>query len=163
MGDKITLDTNLLHEYWKDRPKRQIVQQLIDLASASRIELAVTSRIRQDVPDPPLSNLLDKLGDLGILETGSVTRVGLWRLGLDQLGDDALAEFIDRMSGRCSSRGIPEPDWRDWDHIHAHYVQGRDVFLTWDRAILSLTTDLADEFALKVMKPEDYLQHLDEE
>jgi hypothetical protein len=38
-----------------------------------------------------------------------------------------------------------------------------DVFLTWDRAILSVADDLAKEFSISVMRPEDYLHALESE
>ena len=160
IGHKVTLDTNLVVEYWRDQAKRETVQRLVDLATAGVVELAVTSRIRQDVRDPPLSESIDRLPELGIVETGSVTRNGYWQLGADQLGDDAFVAFTDRMSDRFLPDASRRPDWRDWDHLHAHYLQRRDVFLTWDRGILSLADDLAKEFSVSVMKPEDYLHTL---
>ena len=50
------------------------------------------------------------------------------------------------------------PDWRDWDHLHGHYLAERDAFLTWDVAILKSGHQLQDMLGLTVMKPEDCLE-----
>ena len=50
------------------------------------------------------------------------------------------------------------PDQRDFDHLHAHLAQGRDVFLTWDRAILALAPELTSRLGVTVECPEDYLE-----
>lgn len=42
----LTLDTNLLQEYWKQRDKVQFVEQLLDLAQQGKVDLAVTARVR---------------------------------------------------------------------------------------------------------------------
>ena len=82
---QVTLDTNLLLEYWKQQDRRMIVERLIELARAGRVNLAVTARIRQDVPAPPLSEQLDRLSEIEVLETGAVARMGLWVIGRDIL------------------------------------------------------------------------------
>jgi hypothetical protein len=51
------------------------------------------------------------------------------------------------------------PDWRDWDHLGAQMLQRRDVFLTWDKAILRLTTRLEQlgRFARWAQAPSGYI------
>jgi len=61
------------------------------------------------------------------------------------------------MEGIFASRGQAPPDWRDWDHLHAHYLQDRDIFITWDGAILAIAADLQREFGIIVLPPETYL------
>ena len=58
-----TLDINVLVEFWKDRKKAATTKTLLDLA--------VTSRIRNDIPRPPLADRLDKLPEIGIQRIGS--------------------------------------------------------------------------------------------
>jgi hypothetical protein len=46
--------------------------------------------------------------------------------------------------------------------LHAHFIQGRDVFLTWDKGLLDLGKLLAAAgFTIRVMQPEDYLAKRD--
>jgi hypothetical protein len=65
---------------------------------------------------------LDELPELGINETGSVTRLGYWVLGRDMLGDDAFNNFWPTAQVLAEQRGEKPPDWRDLDHLHAHYM-----------------------------------------
>ena len=74
MSKKVTLDTNLLIEYWNKRRKQQYIKKLIKLGADGKIDLAITSRIEEDIPHPPLSNKLKDLPKLGIQKTGSVAR-----------------------------------------------------------------------------------------
>ncbi len=155
MPIKVTLDTNLLIEYWQKREKQKYTKILIELNSEGKIDLAITSRIEEDIPSPPLSKMIGDLPKLGIEETGSVTRLGLCKLGEDKLGSDEFVKFTGEVANLPNA---PKIDWRDWDHIHAHYLQERDVFLTWDKRILSVAKDLDVQFFIQVMKPEEFIK-----
>jgi len=154
---RLTLDTNLLLEYWKNQAKRKAVEKLLLLAKEGKADLAVTARIREDVPLSPLAQKLDELPELGINETGSVTRLGYWVLGRDMLGDEAFNNFWPTAQALAKQRGKKPPDWRDWDHLHAHYLLHQDVFLTWDEGVICLSDDLRTQFGVVVMRPEEYL------
>ena len=156
----ITLDTNLLHEYWKRRPKVEAVEKLILLAEQGKISLAVTARVHEDIPNPPLSERLGELPELNISETASVTRLGYWVLGRDMLGDDAFESFYLTAYEMSKHSGRTPPNWKDWDHLHAHYLLHRDFFLTWDEGIVCLSKTLKARFGIVVMKPEEYLSLL---
>ena len=155
-----TLDTNVLLVYLKQQKRRAVVERLVDLSRAGKLELVVTARIREDVPDPPLSASIDGLGELSIQEGPSVTRVGVWALGRDVLGSDEFVDLSQKVSSMLQSQGKTPPDWRDWDHLHAHYLSGRDVFLTWDRRILDCGPELKRRLDLVVMRPEQYVESM---
>lgn len=58
----ITLDTNLLFDYWKDRPRRALVERLLALSATKDIDLGITARVREDIPDEPLASKINALG-----------------------------------------------------------------------------------------------------
>ncbi len=154
----LTLDTNLLHEYWKQRDKYEVVETLLLLAKQGKVDLAVTARVHEDLPNPPLSDNLNELPELGVSKTGSVTRLGFWVLGRDMLGDGAFENFYPTACELAKQSRKNPPDWRDWDHLHAHYLLRREVFLTWDEGIVCLAETLKNQFDIAIMKPEEYLQ-----
>ncbi len=154
--DALTFDTNLLLEYWKDRPKKATVEELLRLAERGEVELAVTARIREDVPADPLAARLDQPPELRIKETGSVARLDFWVLGRDQLGSDEFESLRLQLQSEWKPGNPRLPDWRDWDHLHAHMLQRRDVFLTWDKAILRLGPRL-ERFGIRIATPEQFL------
>jgi len=158
---ELTLDTNLLLEYWKRQDKLEKIESLLLLAKQGRVDLAVTARIHEDIPDLPLAEKLNELPELDINETGSVTRLGYWVLGRDILGDEAFDDFWPNASDLATQRGKNPPDWRDQDHIHAHYLLKRDIFLTWDEGIICLSKELKKQFGIVVMSPEEYLRTMD--
>ena len=65
---KLTLDTNLLHTYWKRRDKVEVVERLLSLARQAKVDLAVTARVREDIPRLP-SNVerTPRIGVIGII------------------------------------------------------------------------------------------------
>jgi hypothetical protein len=154
----LTLDTNLLLEYWKHQDRIDIVERLLELAKQDKVDLAVTARIREDIPHPPLADNLNNLAEMQIVETGSVTRLGSWVLGRDMFADEAFGHYFDKAIELASKRGKKPPDWRDWDHLHAHYLLKRDTFLTWDEGILCLAQELKDNFGINITKPDEYLR-----
>ena len=55
-GMQVTLDTSVLLEYWKDQAKRALVERLLVLAEEKQIDLAITARVREDIPLEPLTS-----------------------------------------------------------------------------------------------------------
>ena len=56
----------------------------------------------------------------------------------------------------------PEPpDWRDLDHLDAHYRAGRDKFVTFDGGILKLADKLS-QLGIVVISPEELLSELEQ-
>ena len=154
---RLTLDTNILREFWDKRSKYKLIKKLLALADEGKVDLAVTARIRDDIPRIPLSERINNLPLLNITETGAVFRLDVSQLDRDFLGDDVFVEWEKSLN---KTGGKEYPDWRDWDHIHAHYLLKRDFFLTWDKHILGFTKELNKQFGIVVMKPEDYFANL---
>lgn len=154
----LTLDTNVPLELLDKRDNIQNVEQLLCLAQQKEIDLAVTTRIRADAPHDPWKSQLRELFDAhGIKEIGSITRLDYWILGVDRFPSERFLEVMSAIRACRPQDGKKAPDVRDWDHLHGHYLAGRDVFLTWDMGILDLGSDLCAELNLMVMKPEAFL------
>lgn len=158
----VTLDTSVVMEWWKNQAKIEHVKTLIELGKKFEIDLAVTGRIHDDVWKQPLAAKINDLPNLLIDEIGAIIRIDNWKPGTDIGGITEFVNFIgsietsDKFNHMSQKR---RPSWCDWDHIHTHYRYGRNYFLTWDRGILHFQKEF-EEFAIKVMKPEDYLsQH----
>ena len=156
-----TLDTNLLQEFWRNQDKAAVVEDLLKLAQSGLVDLAVTTRIYADVSRPPLADRISELPALGVRQVGSVARLGVSYLGGgDVLGDDRVLAEMDSIRNELKLLGRKNPEWADWDHVYGHYLSKRDVFLTWDRGILNIASQLKTKLGVIVMKPEDYLSSL---
>ena len=155
-----TLDTNVLVEFWKDRDKAATTKTLLDLVQSGLLDLAVTSRIGNDIPHSPMADRFDELPEIGVKEIGSPFRLGMSALGGGgMLGSGEFLDVVGQIEDMFNRHGRVKnrPDWRDWDHIHGHYLKGRDVFLTWDRPLLDAAPELKAQLGIVVMKPEDFL------
>ena len=162
MVPSATLDTNVLVEFWKNQAKVLIVVKLLDLAQDGLLNLAISSRVREDIPHPPLANRIEELPVLNVSEEGSVSRLGSWVLGRDRLGDGRFERALNCIVDEYTwSSKKPPPDLQDQDHIHTHYLLGRDVFLTWDKQVLRISSALHDKLGMVVMRPEEFLSGLD--
>jgi hypothetical protein len=163
LPERLTLDTMIPWDLWEGRPRADLARRLVKLAEAGQVELAVTARIREDIPHDPLARKIDQLSQLLIEETGTVARAGLWQIGRDMLGDELFEDFYTQLESERGESDPLLPGWKDWDHLHAHMLQGRDVFLTWDDPILRLATKLFAEFGIRVMRPDEYLDQRQED
>ena len=54
------------------------------------------------------------------------------------------------------------PDWRDIDHLDAHYRASRDKFVTLDKGILKLADELS-QLGIVVISPEELLSELEKD
>lgn len=158
----VTLDTNVVREWWDNRSRIEHVEKLLELGKKLEIDLAVTGRIHEDVPNQPLAAKINDLPNLLIQEIGAVIRLNNWEVGTDTVGVTEFVNFIGSIETSDEFNHMNKdkrPDWRDWDHIHTHYRYGRDYFLTWDSRVLHFEKAFED-FGIEVMKPEEYLsQH----
>ncbi len=161
MTTTVTLDTNVVQEYWRRRTRVAIVEALIDLAEDELISLAITRRIHEDIPHPPLADQISRLNEIGVKLTGSAFRLDRSALGSgDMLGSDIAIDVFESVADNLAHQGQPAPDWRDWDHLHGHYLSGRDVFLTWDKDILRAAPQLKEQLQITIMKPEEFIAKL---
>ncbi len=151
----VTLDTTVVRDYLSNRPGRAEVERLIELAEDGKVDLAVTARIYEDIPRPPLSDKIMELPELGISIQPSVTRLGFWVLGRDVLASDEFAHVTQPQGGL-------EKDWKDNDHVHAHYVLKRDVFLTSDRGLLERGKAFKLQFGIEIIEPKEFLKRFDQ-
>ena len=137
------------------------MEALLDFAEDELINLAVTRRIYEDVPHPPLADRIDKLHEIGVNLAGSVFRLDVSALDSgDMLGSDIFMDVFESVTHNLAHQGQSVPDWRDWDHVHGHYLSGRDVFLTWDKDILRAAPELKAQLEIVVMKPEEFIAKL---
>jgi hypothetical protein len=91
--DQVTLDTNLLHDLWKDRPRRWAIEDLVELAHEGSIALAVTAYVNDDVPYSPLRDRISELPQLNIRVTGGLFTVSESALdGADFFGSEAFSQ-----------------------------------------------------------------------
>ncbi len=156
---RLTLDTNLLQEYWREQSKRDVVVRLLELGDDGKVELVVTNRIASDIPHGPLADRLRELPDLGIGEIGTVFRIGMSAIGgPDMLGSDLFGDLQQTIDVELRRRGRAEvPDWRDWDHLHGHFLKHRDIFLTWDKRLIEAGQLVAKQLPITVMAPGKFL------
>src|SRR5258707_3818895 len=89
----LTLDTAVVHAYWDQEETSNIVEKLLILATQGKVDLAVTARIRTDIPRPPLATRINTLPELRIAEVGAVARMDYWVLDRDMRGDDAFVAY----------------------------------------------------------------------
>jgi hypothetical protein len=153
---RLTLDTDVVRDIWEGDARKAYAERLVELARDGKVDLAVTRHIEEDVPRSPLAEEIEKLPELGISQTGGVFVIGLSVLdGPDGLGS---GEFDEWWRARAAARADKDPKLpgqRDYHHLHAHYIRGRDVFVTWDKAIHRLAPELEREFGILVRTPEE--------
>ena len=148
----VTLDTNVVIEWWDNQDKVEHVEKLLELGKKFEIDMAVTRRIRDDLLKRSSTAEINDLPNLLIHEIGAVMRLNNWEAGTDTVGVTEFVNFIGSIEISDEFNHMNKdkrPDWRDWDHIHTHYRYSRDYFLTWDRRVLHFKKAFED-FGIKV-------------
>lgn len=154
---KVTLDTNIIQELWRGQANAALVELLLALSDTGVLDLAISTRIDLDIPCAPLSERIAELPDLGIRTIGSTLRLGTSRYGSgDMLVDDTVTVAEQRILSALERRGARTPELPDFDHVFAHYLNHRDVFLTWDKALLAAAGLFREELGVQIAKPEDF-------
>lgn len=161
---QVTLDTNIFQELWKNQAKATIVNDLLALSNDGYLDLAVTTRIEHDTPRPPLSERIKELPALGVQSIGTVFRLNFSALGRgDMLSDGSHRKIQEAIESTLRARHGRVPEPADFDHIFGHHIAERDVFLTWDEAILKAADLFRAKLGVRIAKPEDFITELVEQ
>ena len=83
----MTIDTNIPHELWDGQVGADLVESLLALEESGCVDLAITTRVDQDIPNMPLSARIRELPEIGVQRIGAPFRLNLSKLD----GDDVLA------------------------------------------------------------------------
>ena len=168
----ITLDTNCIINLFDYRSTTATsidsLERLFRAALSRKVELAITTRVRED-----LENDADEQRKLALLRTcrlfpviGSAFRldVSRWDAG-DFLvsGEDSI--MVDRLQQLLFPNSSPKQAHftnkiNDLDHLFAHAKAQRTVFVTDDKAILRKSAILKETFAIVVQSPIDLVASL---
>jgi len=157
---KITLDTNCFFDYLERNPN--YIEQLLNQAETGDIELAMTTRVMSDTRDrwrgKGESPIWSRIKSLPSIETiGTAFRLGMSSLGSwDFLVSEDDAKMIDDL---CELMKGAQSE--DIDHIFAHIVGKRDIFVTSDPHFLEHREEFLHRFSALVCNPEDAVAEID--
>lgn len=155
----MTLDTNIPYRWFENHKERVIFKKLLDWQTSGAIEIVVTRTILKDVPREPYRTKVQNLPELDVRIVGTVFRLGESLLGgLDMVGSRKFREFEEKLL--LEFPNMKEPNQNDLDHIHAHLLNKRDVFLTFEKAILNLQERIQSELGVCVRHPRRFLDSL---
>ncbi|MYH79653.1 hypothetical protein F4141_02955 [Candidatus Poribacteria bacterium] len=155
----VTLDTDVLLKM----KKRESVD-MQEFRKTYLVDLAVSQRIREDIKFRPDEEKF--LSDYYIRTIPSIMRCNfdskaqrfLVNPEFNKLG---CTEFLKSAESIINNffkpKGETPPGYLDWDHLHAHYLSGRDIFLTDDKKILKVKDQLKEKLGIVVMNLENFV------
>lgn len=169
-GPKLTFDTNaFLNLFDKSSQTATSVEELealFQLSLSGRAEISITTRTELDIGrDKNVDRRASMLQLLNMMPViGSVFRLGISCLGSDILTDSE--QKIDVKIQQIVFPGLTTSDRRyankqnDIDHLAAHYLNSRDVFVTDDKELLQKREPLMSSLGIKLMNPREALELL---
>ncbi len=144
--------------------KRGEVIDMREFRKTYLVDLAVSQRIREDIKLHPDEEKF--LSDYYIRTIPSIMRSSFdskaQRFLLNpKFNKPGSTEFLKSAESIINNffrpRGETPPGYLDWDHLHAHYLSERDVFLTDDQKILKIKDQLKEELGIVVMSLKDFV------
>ena len=154
----VTLDANVIIDM-----KREKIPNPIELHKICPADLAVTHRIQDDLS----LNSSDEqfLTDNHIRKIPSIMRFCfdsrsqrfLLNPEFDKPGCTEFFKMAESIIDGLRKTGENPPEYLDWDHLHAHYISGRDIFVTEDKDILKVSCQLK-ALGIRVMRFEELLK-----
>ena len=157
----ITLDTNEVINM-----KRGKILDPWKLREKCPVDLAVTQRIRDDLSLNPSDERF--LTDSFIIKIPSIMRNCfdsksnrfLLNPEFDKPGSAEFLNVAESIIDSFKKTGKNLPQYLDFDHIHAHYLAGRGIFVTEDGDILKTRNQLRD-LGIRIMNFEELLSSID--
>lgn len=158
----ITLDTNEVINM-----KRGKILDPLTLREKCPLDLAVTQRIRDDLSLNPsdeqfLTNgYIRRIPSIMRNSYDSKSRRFLLNPEFDKPGSTEFVRLAESIIDSFKKSGKSLPQYLDFDHIHAHYLAGRDIFVTEDGDILKTRSQLRD-IGIRIMNFEELLSTIEE-
>ena len=155
----VTLDTDVLLKM-----KRGESVDMQEFRKTYLVDLAVSQRIREDIKLRPDEEQF--LSNYYIRTIPSIMRCSFdskaQRFLLNpKFNKPGSTEFLKSAESIINNffkpRGETPPGYLDWDHLHAHYLSARDIFLTDDKKILKVKDQLKEELGIAVMNPDNFV------
>ena len=155
----VTLDTDVLLKM-----KRGVSVDMLEFRKTYLVDLAISQRIREDIKLHPDEEQF--LSDYYIRTIPSIMRCSFDSMAQrflinPKFNKPGSTEFLKSAESIINNffkpRGETPPGYLDWDHLHAHYLSRRDIFLTDDQKILKIKDQLKEELGIVVMNLEDFL------
>lgn len=174
-GPKLTLDTNCIVNLFD--PSSQTATSVDDLKAllqhglSGKAEISITTRVESDLlRDKDVARRHEMLHITNVMPViGFVFRTDLSRLdGPDVLTGDTKTGLVAREIQGILSPGLDPKDRRysnkcnDIDHLTAHHINRRDVFVTDDGAMLRKREALAAALGLVLKTPAECLHYVEE-
>lgn len=154
----VTLDSNVFINM-----KRGQMLDPVELRKKCAVDLAVTHRIRDDLllneSDEQFirNNYIRKIPSIMRCSFDSKSKRFLLNPEFDKLGCTEFLKMAESIVESFKQTGENPPEYLDWDHIDAHYISGRDIFVTEDKKNLKVGCQLK-ELGIRVMRFEELLR-----
>lgn len=155
----VTLDTDVFLKMKRGEPV-----DMLEFRKTHFVDLAVSQRIREDIllrPDEEQFLFDAYIRRIPSIMRGSFDSRAQRFLLNPKFNKPGCTEFLKFTESIINSyfkpKGETPPGYLDWDHLHAHYLSGRDIFLTDDQKILKIKEQLREELGITVMNLEDFL------
>ena len=129
------------------------------------VDLAVTQRIRDDLPFDSsdeqylTDNCIRKIPSIMRCCFDSKSKRFLLNPEYDKPGCTEFLKIAESIIEGMKKNGGKPPEYLDWDHLHAHYISGRDIFVTEDSGILKIGSQLK-VLGMRVMRFEKLLKYI---
>jgi hypothetical protein len=159
--DRLTIDVTVARDYLDSRRSRHAdALALFELARSGELELAAAPQgYRLDVEGDLAEKLRGVFEREEVRPTRQVARVSeVTYPGSDLIVGHYVEGFVEAWA-QIAENWPNAPGDADRLHVETHVVEGRDVFITDDKALLTMCRRLCDEhgFAIVAMTPGEYL------
>ena len=154
----VTLDTNVFLNMKCGR-----MLDPVELRKICPVDLAISHRIQDDLPlnssDEQFltDNYIRKIPSIMRFCFDSKSQRFLLNSEFDKPGCTEFFKMAESIIDGLRKTGENPPEYLDWDHLHAHYISGRDIFVTEDKKILKVGCQLK-ALGIRVMKFEELLR-----
>jgi hypothetical protein len=163
--ERLTIDVNVVRDFLDPRRDgHSAAVELFDLARRGEVELATAPQgYRLDVAGDLAEQLREALEREDVRPTRQVARLSEVTFPGSGLYPghyaEGFPEACDRIVATWRSHEGRPPEGPDFWHVETHVIEGRDVFVTGDRALLALCRRLAAEcrYAVTAMTVAEYL------
>jgi hypothetical protein len=156
MVERVTIDATVVHDYRNPkRSRHKAALKLFQLAQIGTIELSIAPQaFRLDASGDLHDEFLDIFEREQVREEAQIARVSEVTYPAEDLFpemyDEALVEAWEQIASSWRSHEGKPPGDKDRWHIETHIVAKRDVFLTDDKALLSMCHRLEQEYGIPI-------------